>query len=267
MLQLPETHLDQKWQTYLNTWQQEINAIASYSEKVEQAKVKYESKIKTITFKNIRGTLEIMCSGNRRCCYCEDSCADEVEHIRPKSLYPELVFIWENYLYSCGLCNPKKNNNYAVIIGNKIQPITRKKNDPIVPPPVGKGVFINPRIENPLDFLELDLGDDLDGTFFFQPRYHLSEDSIDYQRAKYTIDTLALNDRDYLCRGRRQGALNYRARLIEYQQEKSNIKRQSFIEAFKEMSYPTVWQEMKNQYKNIPSIYSLIEEFPEILDW
>ena len=33
------------------------------------------------------------------------------------------------------------------------------------------------------------------------------------------------------------------------------------------MSYPTVWQEMKNQYKNIPSIYSLIEEFPEILDW
>ena len=267
MLQLPETNLDQKWQNYLDTWQQEINALPSYAEQVQQAKTKYENKIKTATFKNIRGTLETMCSGNRRCCYCEDSCADEVEHICPKSLYPGLVFVWENYLYSCGLCNPKKNNNYAVIVENKIQPITRKKDDPIVPPPVGKGVFINPRIENPLDFLELDLGDDLDGTFFFQPRYHLLEDSIDYQRAKYTIDTLALNDRDYLCRGRRQGALNYRARLIEYQQETSNVKKQSFIEAFKEMSYPTVWQEMKNQYKNIPSIYSLIEEFPEILEW
>ena len=304
MLQLPEIHLDKKWQNYLNKWQKEINtscadfgdelyllalykllnsdyfrllsvyfhsliqqyfnALPSYSEKVTQAKIKYENRTRTATFKNIRETLKTMCSGNRRCCYCEDSCADEVEHIRPKSLYPELVFVWENYLYSCGSCNSKKSNNYAVIVGNTIHFITSKKDDP---PPVGKGVFINPRIENPLDFLELDLGDDLDGTFFFQPRYHLAEDSIDYQRADYTIKILGLNDRDYLCRGRRQGALNYRARLIEYQQETSNVKKQSFIEAFKEMSYPTVWQEMKNQYKNIPSIYSLIEEFPEILDW
>jgi len=63
MLQLPETNLDHKWQNYLNTWQQEINAIASYAEQVQQAKKKYENKIKTATFKNIRGTLETMCSG------------------------------------------------------------------------------------------------------------------------------------------------------------------------------------------------------------
>ena len=168
MLQLPETNLDQKWQNYLDTWQQEINAIEPHSEKVAQAKAKYENRTGTATFKNIRETLKTMCSGNRRCCYCEDSCADEVEHILPKSLYPKRVFIWKNYLYSCGLCNSKKNNHYAVIVGNEIQPITRKKNDPIVPPPAGKGVFINPRIENPLDSLELDLGDDLDGTFFFR---------------------------------------------------------------------------------------------------
>ena len=45
MLQLQETNLDQKWQNYLDTWQQEINAIASYAEQIQQAKVKYESKI------------------------------------------------------------------------------------------------------------------------------------------------------------------------------------------------------------------------------
>lgn len=112
MLQLPETNLDPKWQNYLDTWQREINALPSYSEKVEQAKAKYENRAGTVTFKNIRGTLATMCSGNRRCCYCEDSLADEVEHIRPKSLYPELVFVWENYLYSCGPCNSKKSNNY-----------------------------------------------------------------------------------------------------------------------------------------------------------
>ena len=270
MLQLPKTHLAQEYQNELNIWQKEINALPSYPEKVEQAKAKYESKIKTVTFKNIRKTLETMCSGNRHCCYCEDSCADEVEHILPKSLYPKRVFIWKNYLYSCGQCNGKKNNNYAVIVGNKIQHITRKNNDPIVPPPAGKGVFINPRIENPLDFLELDLGDDLDGTFSFRPRYHLLKDGIDYQIADYTIEILGLNDRDYLCRGREQGALNYRSRLIEYQQNKDSLtdsQKQQFIKDFKKMSYPTVWQEMKNQYQTIPSIKQLIEQSPEILGW
>ena len=267
MLQLPKIELGSKWQKYLNQWQQEINGLASYSEKVEQAKAKYENKIKTVTFKNIRGTLATMCSGNRRCCYCEDSCADEVEHIRPKSLYPEFVFVWENYLYACGLCNPKKNNKYAVIVGNKIQPITRKKNDPIVPPPVGNDAFINPRIENPLDFLELDLGDDLiDGTFLFQPCYGLAKNSPNFQRAEYTINILDLN-RDVLLKGRKEAALNYRARLQEIQQEKLDVKRQRLIAEFKKMSYPTVWQEMKNQRKNLPSIYSLIKESPEILGW
>ena len=136
-----------------------------------------------------------------------------------------------------------------------------------MPPPAGKGVFINPRIENPLDFLELDLGDDLvDGTFLFQPRYGLTQNSINFQRANYTIQVLDLN-RDVLLEGRRNGALNYRARLIEYQQEKSEAKKKKFIENFKKMSYPTVWQEMKNQRQYIPIIYSLIEELPEILDW
>jgi 5-methylcytosine-specific restriction endonuclease McrA len=311
MLQLPKTYLDKKWQNYLDKWQKEINtgfadfgyelyllalykllnsdyfrllsfyfhslvqqyfnALPSYSEKVTQAKIKYESRTGTVTFKNIRVTLERMCSGNRRCCYCEDSLADEVEHICPKSLYPELVFVWENYLYSCGPCNSKKSDNYAVIVGNEIKNITRKKNDPIVPPPAGKSVFINPRIENPLDFLELDLGDDLvDGTFLFQPRYSLAENSLDVQRAKYTIEILGLNDREDIRKGRRQGGINYRSRLIEYQQNKDSLtdsQKQQFIKDFKKMSYPTVWEEMKNQRQYIPSINALIQASPEILDW
>ena len=63
----------------------------------------------------------------------------------------------------------------------------------------------------------------MDGTFFFQPRYHLSEDSIYYQRADYTIKILGLNYRDYLVKGRRQGGLNYRYRLKEYQRDKDSL--------------------------------------------
>lgn len=32
----------------------------------------------------------------------------------PKNMYPEKVFVWSNYLFSCGLCNGPKNNQFAV---------------------------------------------------------------------------------------------------------------------------------------------------------
>lgn len=95
-----------------------------------------------------------MCSGSRRCLYCEDSCADEVEHIKPQDLYPEFVFVWENYLYACGPCNGGKNNAFAVFdpaTGATII-VTRKRGDPVTPPAVGTDVFINPRTEDPLQY-------------------------------------------------------------------------------------------------------------------
>ena len=46
--------------------------------------------------------------------YCEDSVGDEVEHHRPKNLYPDHTFLWDNYLYACGPCNGPKNNRFAV---------------------------------------------------------------------------------------------------------------------------------------------------------
>ena len=55
--------------------------------------------------------LSAMCHGPRRCMYCEDSAADEVEHFRPTDLYPEFVFAWMNYLYACGPCNVRKKNH------------------------------------------------------------------------------------------------------------------------------------------------------------
>jgi len=45
----------------------------------------------------------------------EDAPADEVEHHSPKDLYPELVFVWRNYLYACGPCNRRKNNHFSII--------------------------------------------------------------------------------------------------------------------------------------------------------
>lgn len=83
----------------LNDYQKDVDTKLDYAQRVSAAKrlFKLRNISKNKTFQLVRATLDKMCSGARRCCYCEDSCADEVEHIRPKDLYPELVFVWENY--------------------------------------------------------------------------------------------------------------------------------------------------------------------------
>ena len=51
-----------------------------------------------------------------KCMYCESkvSAIDhaEIEHIKPKSKYPELTYTWENLGYVCSKCNNAKRDQY-----------------------------------------------------------------------------------------------------------------------------------------------------------
>jgi uncharacterized protein (TIGR02646 family) len=42
------------------------------------------------------------------CAYCEQVCKGEVDHFRPKSLFPEHVYEWSNWVYACHTCNHNK---------------------------------------------------------------------------------------------------------------------------------------------------------------
>lgn len=54
---------------------------------------------------------------NEKCGYCESKIGatwpGDVEHLRPKSKFPELVLQWENLTLACGICNTNKGNTYA----------------------------------------------------------------------------------------------------------------------------------------------------------
>lgn len=39
------------------------------------------------------------------CGYCETACKGEVDHFRPKSRFPDLVYEWTNWVFSCHDCN------------------------------------------------------------------------------------------------------------------------------------------------------------------
>ena len=178
--------------------------------------------------------------------YCEDSVADEIEHFRPKDLYPEYVFVWMNFLYVCGLCNGRKNNRFAVIHprSGDVLNVTRPLRAPVVPPPTGDAALIDPRREDPLAFLMLDLRD----TFEFTPVADAG--TLDYERACHTIKILELNGRDYLVAARRTAFHNYCALLSEYARlndlERRRAKRTA-LSAIRGNNHPTVWWEMKRQ--------------------
>ena len=46
------------------------------------------------------------------CAYCEETCKPEVEHFRPISLYPWLVYRWSNWLLACHDCNNAKRSRW-----------------------------------------------------------------------------------------------------------------------------------------------------------
>jgi len=263
----------------LGILQQEINSLKSFKEQNVSAKKLFKQKnTKTNpVFKEVRISISELCNRTRRCVYCEDSLADEIEHIYPKDLFPEKCFKWENYIYACGPCNGPKNNKFAIfrnsdgefIIINPPKGISAKK------PPKGIAVMINPREENAMDFVYLDLSP---GSFLFVPKKSLN--LKDNKRAVYTFDDiLHLNEpeREPTRQAREDAYGMYQARLFQYTQNKKNgtdkAKLDKMIEGIKMEAHATVWKEMQRQHieGNLKKIDADVDDLfinsPEALEW
>jgi uncharacterized protein (TIGR02646 family) len=210
-----------------------------------------------------------MAGGLKRCAYCEDSVADEVEHIRPKDLYPEAVFTWSNYLYACGPCNGPKNNGFAIVetVDGRVvaTSVARKRTDPVIPPRAGPAALIDPRREDPLAHLILDLQD----TLLFRPVGANGSESR--ARAEYTVQLLNLNGRVNLPKARRAHYRAYRALLREYVAEKQGgapaARLRELKSAIRDLPHRSVWAEMQRQEAFVPDLHALFGAAPEALDW
>ncbi len=255
---------------WLVTWTNDLldpNKYPTYADRVAAAKSKWSSRrSSTKTMADVVDKLAEACAGPRRCMYCEDSLADEVEHVRPKNLYPEVCFTWTNYLLSCGPCNGPKSDHFAVFDANgAVVEVSRPQGADVVPPLAGTEVFLDPRSEDPLDLLELDLED----TFFFVPVH--DEGTGEHERAKYTIDTLHLNDRDYLAKSRKLAFIGYKSLLRSYISDRDDGASTDDLDeikwAIQENDHPTVWVEMIRQRDHLPELYDLFQQAPEALAW
>lgn len=271
MIKVRNGRLPKQASDRLKQYQEEVDNAGGYADRVAAAKTKFRSRNRktNAAFAAVREKLTAMCSGLGRCMYWEDAPADEVEHHKPKDLYPELAFVWRNYLYACGPCNGPKNNQFGVIDSatGQLVDVSRPRGAPVTPPAFGNPALIDPRTEDPLVFLMLDLRDTFELTPLPEPG------TVEHVRASYTIKVLRLrlNERDQLVAARENAFGGYRARLREYIQHRdSGVTRRELARlkaGFRTAPHATVWAEMKRQHSHLQHIElaNLFGQAPEAL--
>lgn len=249
-------------------------------------------------FRQLKADLTAMCVSVEICNYCENNEATDIEHVFPKSSFPEMAFEWGNYILACKTCNTTyKSDDFAVF--DPAQSSTMRelapRSRPRPVPPTADNAFITPRTENPLDFLWLDIIGD---TFGFD-EHPLLTSPRDKAKAAYTIKLLKLSDRPALLTARKKAFQFYRDRLrdcAEAEQAKSytqlarlvarlepdheQVDRtkplrqeqdrviQAIRHAIQTNAHPTVWHEMKRQRAQLPAINRWFAQAPvQTLTW
>ncbi|AUH51218.1 hypothetical protein CXB49_10550 [Chromobacterium sp. ATCC 53434] len=262
----------------LNQLSELVASELDYSRRVARASQLWDAKNDRVAWKkafsSVRSQLSIMSTGIVRCGYCGDSAADEIEHVDPKNYFPDLAFDWSNYIFSCGVCNVRKGNKYAYFDNdNNSVEFHRGRNDPVIPPPFSNSVFINPRVDDPASYLELDIGGVLNGhflpgTFEVVPKYGVAGTTL--ARAEFTIRAVDLN-RDLLLHARANAFDGFMARLNEYVRIRnieniSNVRRFKMVDSLRRSPHCFVFGQMRLQRRFFPEIDQLFNQAPELMD-
>lgn len=285
---------------HLQERQNDINLAADFAAKVKKAKSfwdrKKQLKAGLPAFEDILNVLLKIAPAHGSCVYCERNEATDIEHIFPKSAYPELAFVWKNYLPACSNCNSNyKRNRFAVFSprgSNQIVRFAFNKNNS-VSPPNKDAAFINPRTENPMDFLELIFVAD---EYIFLPQHDLAKNGRKWLKADITIEIIGLN-RNGLPEARFAAAQNFQNQLRRFliisraasfaelksaiaanfpvvdetrhfEQEKSRVLAavESFIRT--KIFHPTVFKEMVRQKDKHSDFLTLFNDLPEgVQNW
>lgn len=109
---------------------------------------------------------------------------------------------------------------------------------------------------------------DLSGTFLFVET--AAKGTRNFERAKYTIELLRLNERDVLWKARRSAFHSFRAILKEAVELRTDdpgadIELKRIV--IQQLPHPAVWQEIKRQRNYHPDLKQLFVTLPEALDW
>ena len=283
MILLNSRDIEQDLIGLLQAAQLKIDSEVSFRDKTEKAKSLWKNKNRE-EFDRIREHLNTISVSEGLCNYCENNEAIDIEHIWPKSFFPGKCFIWENYLLACKKCNTHhKLDRFAIFINGNVYVLPRKTE-----PANFDSVMIDPRSENPLDYLTLDIKEK---TLLFVPS-SVDTSSREYKRAQYTIDLLDLN-RERLAKARLKKAKWYLNQLKKYNRIKQSTNISDIKNEFSELdmiegenlndikqnslniikieitssSHITVWEELKRQKDHLKNTKIEFSLSLEAMNW
>jgi uncharacterized protein (TIGR02646 family) len=202
MLRLIKKDLTEQEKKGLETLQARIDTEPDFTTKAAAAKSFWAykgGKEGEQLFQTIKTYLLEMCVGTEVCNYCEGNEANDIEHIYPKSFFPEMTFVWDNYLLACKQCNSgyKLDKCFVLDHSGNVHQTARG-----IEPPYSVIAMINPRIEDPNTFILLNVE-------IWEFEIHPNLSLQDQHKAEKTLEILQLNNRDYLKAGRRAAASEY----------------------------------------------------------
>lgn len=208
-----------------------------------------------------------------RCVYCQDNEGRELDHLRPRSLHPELAWCWSNLVPACGTCGgPTYKSARDAILDPSVpegwRPLPAPRaaeGSPRTPPPHGATAWWNPRKADPLRAMKLDI---VDGSFTFLVT--ATPGTPDHARISWTLKTLQLNHRSTLVRQRRVAYDAYRRWLdeVEAAHRAGDAGEEARLRAdLADQNQPVVWAEMKRQRADLPDVDALLTAAPQVLAW
>lgn len=148
--------------------------IRQSAEPKPEAARRYDNARVAQWFEPVILALKAMAGPGGNCMWCSSSESSQVEHYRPKSVYPELALSWDNYLWACGVCN-------SVYKGDRF--------------PTGAKQLLDPVAEQVWDYFFID------DTGLLTPAFDASTQQAN-SRAVSTRDLIRLNREDVHARRR-----------------------------------------------------------------
>lgn len=289
MIRLVSKELSEATLKQLQVLQETVNAEASFAERASKAKALWNSKggkDGEKSFEEIIKVLESMCVSVEICNYCEQNEGNDIEHIYPKSFFPENTFDWNNYLLACKQCNSGYKLDECHVLDNNNEVMKVKRGEE----PAYKSVaFINPRIEDPNSFMLLNTE-----SFKFEILPEIGV--MNERKSEKTIDILELNTRATLLETRKKAATYYYERmerltrvlqansiedihqiLTPYEEcldigvsvvELKDTIKDGFRRDIQFHSHPSVWHSIKTIESKVKAKWvRLFEILPEALNW
>lgn len=295
MLKIKQSAIRKGIINFLNNQQEAIDGLAGYEDRVRLSKMLWQNKKKSnarkSVFKGIEKELQKIAVGsNSYCNYCEANIGSNIEHIYPRGLYPSKTFDWDNFLWACNQCNGRHKVAQFQIFQSpqSSQVINLVKDYSFTPPLNDDAVFINPRYDNPMDYLKLNLE-----TAVFEI---IADDvhSREYIRSDYTLSILKLNLRKGLLHDRKMAIEKYKKLFISYLSANYSSSFSALHHCIGQMNYTvgnlsfeeekmkfclfikneiltgnhlTVWKEMQKQSYENSFFNDLFSKHPPALKW